>query len=298
LNGNLYRRNKKKNKVIVISGSSTMKEALKILSINNILSAPVSDSQNILLGFVDVLDIVGFVLNAWRKQSSTLYTVSISSIIEESFFSAKVSDAVNFSKWDFPVFLSIHSELMQLLKTFAYPGQLFKPHRILALDQNNMIEDLISQSDMISFAVYHIEKFSNQVQMSITELGLVHGCFMMPLDSTVIDALEALYNNRVSSVALINYEGQISGNFSASDLRGITPEGFDMFHGSILQFLAKQSHPSSPITCPIDIRFDELLKLISNSHVHRIYAVDKNNRPQGVISLGDMIEILYKISSK
>jgi len=69
--------------------------------------------------------------------------------------------------------------------------------------------------------------------------GLIHSPIMIRIDSTFVDALDRLYKNRISGLALVDHEFKLSGNLSASDLRGMNPSAFDFFTGSTLQFLAK-----------------------------------------------------------
>ena len=80
---------------------------------------------------------------------------------------------------------------------------------------------------------------------------------MVRVDSNFSDALEILYKNRISGIALVSYDFKLSGNLSASDLRvsntltknpqlctnqpqkGLSPSSFKFFGGSVLQFMAK-----------------------------------------------------------
>jgi len=59
-------------KVVFLDGQTQLMEALRILSSNNILSAPVHDEEGDLLGFIDVLDIVTF-LSLSNKQAGNSY---------------------------------------------------------------------------------------------------------------------------------------------------------------------------------------------------------------------------------
>ena len=56
-------------------------------------------------------------------------------------------------------------------------------------------------------------------------------------------ALELLYENRVSAVAIVNENLEIVGNLSASNLRGLTPTLFEherVLDRSVIEFLSTQ----------------------------------------------------------
>ena len=50
--------------------------------------------------------------------------------------------------------------------------------------------------------------------------------------------------------------------------------------------------PHAPITCNEDTTVIEVIKKLSENHIHRIYIVDKNERPIGIVSMSDIIVAL------
>jgi len=266
-------------------------QALKVLADGNILSAPVVTNKDF-LGFIDVMDIAGYLLTMKREEDKRWYD-SNSFDFASHFMNTLVSDVVNFSQWNYPVYVSMTSSLNEILQAFDSPGRHFKPHRVVVLNEKSEPYNILSQSDLIRFFATRIDSFP-VADKTITELGLPHACVMVQLDFPVSDALWTLYNHRVSGVAVINPEGRLAGNLSASDLRGIRPEGFDMMNGSVIQFLAKgtDSHPKSAVCCLPDTTFLQVLSLFSIERVHRIYVVNEANVIRGVISLSDVLSLM------
>jgi len=279
------------NTVITLRADTRLGEALKVLADANILSAPVVTEKEF-IGFIDVLDIVGYLLNM-KKQEAKRYNEP-SFDIASYFYNTVVKDVVNFSKWDYPVYVSQTSTLNEILQAFDTPMRHFKPHRLVVLNEKSEPSNIISQSDIARFFATRIDNFSTIANKTVIELGIAHACLMVQLDSPVDDALWTLYNNRVSGLAIINPEGRLAGNLSASDLRGIRPEGFDMLSGSVLQFLVKgtESRPKSAVSCLPAATFSQVLSLFTLERVHRVYVVNEANVIRGVITLSDVLSAL------
>jgi len=101
-------------------------------------------------------------------------------------------------------------------------------------------------------------------------------------------------------VAVVDDDGSLIGNFSASDLKGkgVTDygEGSDPFGSLIMpvfQFLKHGGMSTFPVgTVKPTTAFSlVLLKLIA-MRVHRLWVVDENSHPIGVITLTDVMQAL------
>jgi len=283
----------KNRKVLAVTSQTTVKDTLQILKDNNILACPVIESGKF-VGFVDVLDICGAILAEWKAQSRKLWQPTQRESgwpTMEELLKAPISKLVNFSAWDTVVPVRNDHTVQEIIQFMI--NQSFSVHRVVVTNAKNEFVNIITQSDLVKFAHDHVEKFPYKDQ-PVKNLPLIRSCVMVSIDSPVSDALDILYTNRVSGIALVDYEGKLSGNLSASDLRGILPDAFDFFTGSTLQFLCKatSSAPHAPLTCKESTTFSQLLKLITSSRIHRVYVVDDNDRPLGVISLSDILPLL------
>lgn len=82
------------------------------------------------------------------------------------------------------------------------------------------------------------------LDQQLSDVEMFHPPIMVRVDSPFYSVLEILYRNKISGLALVDEQGRICGNFSASDLRGLTRKSFSYFTGSVLQFLAKATDVS------------------------------------------------------
>jgi len=294
----------KNRKVIVLNANLCVREALKVLSENNILSAPVCLGGQKFLGLIDVLDIAAFAYSTWKRESVNLRIPSnhsgriVLSPPETLFFDAPVKEIINFSKCDEPLLVPYDISLQKLNSLFATPLP-FKPHRALLLNENQELCNVVSQSDIISFAYQRKDQIPSRSRKTLRQLNLIRPCIMVRIDSPFSDALQILYLNRVSGIALVDQEGHLRGNFSASDLRGILPDSFHMFYGSTLHFLCKgtQSYPKVPKSCLDTTTLGTALGMLVENHIHRLYIVDELDHPIGIVSLSDIIAVLASHST-
>jgi len=284
----------KNRTVIEIEASTNIGDALKILASNDILSAPVTEDNKV-LGFVDTLDLTGYILAQYKRYSSSLWNPQTSPS-HQDFLKHSVKSIINFSQWDDAIIVMEHSSLHEVIECLAIPSRHFIPHRVAVFNTNNQLTNIISQSDILSFIHKNISMFPESVRSkTVTELNIAHPTIMVRIDDPFSDAISSLYHARVSGIALVDHQYRLSANLSASDLRGILPDGFDYFSGSTLQFLVKGTETSlrSPIICDTNTSFENLIQLLMTEHVHRIYVTNQYDYPTGVISLSDIIRILH-----
>jgi len=282
--------------LIQIPNCTTLRDTLKILEKYDILSAPVFGERNNLLGFVDVLDITAYIFSAWKN--SFMYLQDLPHLERKYHhnpaFDVVVEKIVNFSHVDPVVRVTYATTLKELLGLFTQPGHINRLHRVL-VEENGKIVQLVSQSDIISFASRHTASMEkSKISLSIRDLSIMHPVLMVRADSPFCDTLELLYSNKISGLALIDHLGRIVGNFSASDLRGLNEHAFDYFQGSTLQFLVKGTRGGllAPITISEQSSLELAIKNISAQHIHRIYVADSSDHPLGVLTLGDIIQVI------
>jgi len=277
-------------KLFTVKSNDTVAHLLQVLSDKNIISCPVIDpSTDEFLGFVDTLDVAGWVLTSWRKHSRELEHGKFPS---REFFHEPVEKILNYSKVDPAVAVNEHISILDLVDVFTDPHTYHRLHRVAVVDGKKNILGIISQSDLISFAFKNIHLLPRELAaMKIRELNIGRSLIFVRLDSPFIDTLETLYQNRISGLALVDEEFHLSGNISTSDLRGISPASFDYFLGSTLQFLVKGQ--KGPIKPPTSVSFEstleDVLKILYENRIHRVYLTNEYDRPQSVITLGDLI---------
>jgi len=283
---------KGKGDLIVVRHTTTLKHVMDILKTENILSLPVIDEDDSFLGFIDVLDIAGFALATWRNLSVNLDRLHFPA---NSLFRTEIKDVLNFSSVNYPVLIGNDKVIADVIDLFKRPKTYFRLHRIGVIDERKKLINVISQSDIISFAAKHISHLETADRPLSSFSGLIRTPIMIQIDSLFSEALETLFKNRISGLALVDQEFRLSGNLSASDLRGMNSLGFDFFNGSCLQFLVKGTKSSMKSTQAVnsETTLGEVVQILAEEKIHRIYITSFTGFPTGSVSLIDAIVRLH-----
>jgi len=289
---------KKGQELVSVNPEISMKNLLNVLKENNILSVPILE-ENRILGFIDVLDISAFALHIWHRYNrfywSSMQKFSEFKLASEKFFNTPARDVINWSARDAPPLISVDGTAAEILK--ALERRAFKTHRVgLINDDNNQLVNMVTQSDVLRFAAKNMEHLP-MIDQPIKDLNLVRSCVMVRFDIPFIESLSILAQNRISGLALVDFENKLLANFSATDLRGLLPNCFDMFHATTLEFLRQGTETKSkipPISCLELINLREVIEIFAAEKVHRLFVVDKDNHLLGVVSLTDVMQILTR----
>jgi CBS-domain-containing membrane protein len=253
----------------------------------------VIDSHAHFLGFVDVLDIAGFILTNYGKKSEKFDDPHF---VKDEFFQTEVRKLLNFSKIDNPIRVTEENTLEDLIKIFADPSRHHRLHRVAVMDKHANIINVVSQSDIIAMAAANIDTIpAEKRNATLDDLNVIHESVFTRIDDAFVDALDTLYQHKVSGIALVDNEARISANFSASDLRGMNEHSFRYFSGSALSFLVKGTDAKlgAPVSCVGATTFQEALQLLFNNRVHRLYAVtEMGQHIHGVVSISDLVPLL------
>lgn len=86
------------------------------------------------------------------------------------------------------------------------------------------------------------------------------------------------------------------GEFLGGGWRG-SPHWQPRSQGGIAQAFGIRSpeqlpHTPSLASCTLDSRFGEVLDLLASLHLHRLFVVDSEGRPSGVVSLTDLLRLI------
>jgi CBS domain-containing protein len=279
----------KHRSVIELDAGSTLGSALHTLSKYDIISAPVRDGK-VILGFLDVLDITGYILNEYKRESKSMHNQVH---FPRHFLDIPIRNLINFSKWDDPILVMESDTVHDLIQILSSSARHFVPHRVGVMNINNQLVNILSQMDVITFLHANMGSLLESVRSRpVGDLRIIKSPIFVRLDDPFIDAITTLYDARVTGIGLTDDQGRITGNLSASDLRGILPDAFDYFSGSTIQFLVKgtNSRTAAPVTCTKSTTFEELVALFVNQHVHRVYVLDDTFYPSGIITLTDILQ--------
>lgn len=201
-------------------------------------------------------------------------------------------------------------------------------HRLAVFNACGNVYKMISQSDVLRFILhYGIGGLQDTMEKDLETLGMAErrGLVTVPENLIVVECFAHMIRQDVSGVAVVDGTGMLLGNLSASDLRCILPEHFGVLAMPVVEFLAllypesemlegnarvdkgSGTHPffdwskansgtkSMPlVTCSKKSSLKEVMQLMSENHVHRVYLVDGSGKPLSVITVTDVLQLFVK----
>lgn len=281
--------------LITLSSHDSVKVAMKTLAMNHISSAPVYDSStNVFLGFVDTLDLAVFVVNTFAETHQKHPHLYDPRDLDTK-FEQPVRNVINSSKRNPFLPVEIDKNVQFLIDNFLKYGV----HRVPVIAGETVV-GIVSQLDIVRFLQRKLAMIvGNQLDRKLYELNMDSGnVISVRNDAPLMKVFTTILKHNISGVAIIHMKtGQIVGNISASDLKGITQDCFYKLEVPIHQIFLGEKR-ASPIVCTAQATLRDLLNLFVNTGVHRIYVVDVENKPTNAISLTDILKFFASEEKK
>jgi len=287
--------------VTVLKSNASVEYAVRTLAEKKVLSVPVVDhkDESQVLGLIDVLDVVSFIIRVAPDvkdiKENELRSLEMCG---RAMAFAEVKEVLDASGRD--PYVPVYSD-----SPATFPTDLLASgvHRVplFAAGSSNLTA-ILSQSDVIRFVyaqINHGGDLHHVCQKSLTELGLSStNVFSVTTEQTVLSALKVLDDKRVSALAVVDATtGRLVGNFSASDLKGLYQEQFPSLLLSVGEYLEKHSAGSlKPCvvlpTASLQVALGEMV----DNRLHRLWIVDGEFRPQGIVSQTDVVKLFRDYS--
>jgi len=289
-------------KLVSIPSDSTVSETLEILNKNGIYSAPLfSSKSNEILGMVDMLDLVTFCtvkfsvvsLSAWESERQM-----------DEFANHKVSDLYDISGRNVWRPVSQKANLQEVIELLSKPNV----HRLPIVDDAENVVGIITQSQVVSW-LYHNKYMLGNTAM-VEKVG---DCFLrtevhgVNQGEFLIEAFKKIWEKNVSAVAVLDNNGKFVGAVSATDLKHtrVKPIGslIEDLYKPISQFknipttlrervFMMDQPKKEPVFVYESETIERAMELLVRHRVHRVFVVDSQQRPIGVISLCDLLRVL------
>jgi len=276
--------------MIMIEANKPVEEAIKILSENKILSLPVIDpTTKQILGLVDMLDIVCHVVSV-VPDSSLLKGLDYKSLdsIGKAITKEPIMNIIDKSGRN--PFTPIHENSPSSIAALLLATGI---HRVPIYNSEGEIVSMLSQSDVIRLVNAWLP-LGDMKQISTKkakDLGLgIKSVISINQSECVLMALSLISKHGVSAVAVVTDDGKLAGNFSVSDLRGISMSSWSEFMLPITNYLEKYGRDSlKPIHVFAEVTLAQAMNEIVKSKVHRVWVVDTALKPVSVISMTDIM---------
>lgn len=273
--------------VVTVNSNETLERVLDVMAQHKILALPVLEN-NVFIGFLDTMHIVSYTLLSWKYAS---WRLDKSAFLDKKFFQQTVAHIFNKTKHNehrAAIVVSENATLKELLETLTnnVHGRVYR----VAVGDATKLTAIITQRDCANFIYQHRNQLSKELLTNnISQLRLPHVPIMSYFDDEFVSSLELLSTHNVGGIAIVDDRHQITGSFSASDLRGLKPDHFEFFKGTTSQFLRNIKAYRAPITCNPLSTLEEVLDTMQKEKLHRIFVVDENSHLRGVITLSDLL---------
>jgi len=298
--------------LITASEDDSVESVMELMKKNKISSLPIKKSvpraDNQIIGIIDLLDIVTYAYTKFAKVS-LLAQESYEQM--EQFNAKRVGDLLNISGRNYFHTIQYSKPLSDLLSLFTNPNI----HRVSVINEQNDIVGFITQSKILRF----LHSQQGKLDSSVTKLlqTKVKDCMPITLVVSVnmncfmIEAYRLIWDNAVTGVAVVDDEGKLVGNVSASDLKRVhlIPVGelvhdlyqpiknFLHIRTNVKEKVALANFPNpAPKLVTGDETIGKVLDIVMENNIHRVYIVDILGRTTGVISLRDIIARMLEAS--
>jgi CBS domain-containing protein len=282
--------------VVSVDKTTSVHDTLRILYDTGFSSLTVAD-PNIatypkhIAGFIDLVDILAYLINL----TNIGVTDANAAMLATAFLNKPVGDLMDYSTRDHFTAVLEEDELLKVISLLARDGN----HRVAVVDILSDIRHVITQTDIIRVICEHIDELINVGRVTVRDLGVTHSnIIVVRADDSAISSLRIMNNNKLSAAPIVDGMGVLVGTLSISDLKGITSESLRALGAPTFTFSEQHSYRQplpKAIMITLDSTFADVIRLVAHTRVHRVWIVDADHRPIGVIALTDICRIITQL---
>jgi len=284
--------------LIVIGSQDSLPKAFHILISNNIYSAPVYDSsKGTYSGFLDLLDIVTFIVHIFDSQEPKRSSADLYHLLEqvEMFDREHATRVVGLSSQHPMNSISSGDSVSKAIEMFGRTGV----HRIPIME-GGKIKNVLTQSLLINWLQQNKSQIpENMRKQRVSDLSVgFKPVVSIQAEAKAIDAFRLMAKYKIHGVAVLDENGCILSNLSAKDIKVLDEDAlFTKLYKSTIdlvkQIRAKRINISAPSFCVTPKgTMEEVISKLSLLRVHRLYIEDEQRKPVGVLSLGDVLKVI------
>ena len=286
----------------------------KEMADRKIVCAPVTNAAGECFGFVDMMDLMTFML-AKVASSFRIKTTDPGALAMRL---GKVSDEK--AEW----YTTACKDIMDLSgrnpwrpikKGYSFLDAAMQLgtgiYRLPLLDTDEKVLCLLSQSNLMkTINADPKNRLGKMKSMTADELGGKKDVVTICVDELAMEAFKLLEEKKVSAVAVVKTDGTLVGEMDSDSLKMIgiqfsmlaSPiwqcyEGFDGSGASMRQWNNTTDHESrsdvvAPLpdnTCTLTTTMEDMVKTVVSGHHRRLWVVDDAKKPIGVVSLTDLV---------
>lgn len=278
-------------RLIVLDTALLVKKSLNVLLQNNIVSAPLWDSESSkfagLLTSTDFINVIQYYFSNPDK-FELVDKLQLSGLKD-------IERAIGVEALDTA---SIHPSRPLFEACLKMMGS--RTRRIPLIDQDEethreIVVSVLTQYRILKFVALNCRE-TNFLKRSIGELNIisennVKSCFMT---TPVIDAIQLLSQNGIASIPIVDENGFLINVYEAVDVLGLIKGGiYNDLSLSVGEALMRRSDDFEGVyTCTKNDKLSTIMDNIRKARVHRFFVVDNDGRLVGVLSLDDILRYI------
>lgn len=284
-------------KVLELPSDMSIATACRTLSERNFLAAPVRDVSvpddaswvDKYVGIIDFLSIVDWMVRAMG--GAVPKSLSELLALKDGFAETTIGELTSKSRWS--RFVPLDSKRSSFLDAILLLGK-YGQHRVCIVESpGGGLVNMLTQSALLDEMTRSNPAFSSVTSKSLKELGWsekhsTQSVLTVNIHATYWEAFNVMSRNLISAVPIVSDKGVMIGNLSVKDLRNMIndPARFPSLSVPMSEF---PSFPLHLLTCREKDTLQDVMEKLSHTKVHRLFLVDDNTRPVGVVSLGDIL---------
>jgi len=283
-------------KIFKVFSTDTISDAIQVMIEGKVQCVPVLDQHSgLALCMLSFMDIMGHILTIFTEDELKDDFHLLERKAEE-LRQRTVIDIKEIGKLDPILCITQGAPLMEIVEAMI----VIKAHRAMIRSPEGMLINIISQSRIIQMITSILPKLEVSYRtMEVLKIGTA-GVISISQNELTIRAFKLMKENKISAVAVVNVNGCLVGSVSATDLKECRQDMalFSRLGKPVKTFLLKihKHNPTRPsvIKCTGKTTLKEVIGMVMQYKIHRVYMVDDSDKPIAVISLHDILSFLLK----
>jgi len=167
------------------------------------------------------------------------------------------------------------------------------------IDEARNLKSVLSQSQVIEYIHQNINSLGTIKDKPVGSMsGILKEVYSVTENSLTLDAFKLMQEKSVTGVAVVNEKGIVISNLSVRDLKGLRLENqlFHRMYQTVHNFLRhlraegeEGERPKRKRVVRVTDTLEHVIEILVNENIHRVYVVDQEGKPIGVVALRDVL---------
>jgi len=150
--------------------------------------------------------------------------------------------------------------------------------------------NVVSQSSIVKFLAENMRHLGRSGDKALVQLNISKKIvYQVPAVAKTLDGFLLMDKHKVEALAVTDNSGKLIGELSAANLRGLGADIFTRMELSVEEFIKGHRLPE---TCQPAARLKDVITQLARTGSHRLWVVDAEAKPIGIVSLTDVMKAL------